>query len=236
MIMRDIEKALQQSNCNHWRFNSLTLSKQALVHVCRNIYVENEMCKVLQLGGGDSALFWKSLGELELLPVHATILEHHPIRAKELKESLVDTPHLTLVSSSLKQITDEEWKKVFDHPKQSKERWSSIGQLVPESQADLFSIRHAFYSDLDQLSIPAHSIDVMIVDGPHGNGRSLAYPLFSDVLKPDALILVDDFDHYPFLVDLGQIYRYEEVFREISGDRRWVLVKLAGTKTDTHAN
>ncbi|MGF9905326.1 hypothetical protein [Brevibacillus porteri] len=52
MIIRDIEKALQQSNCNRWRYNSLTLSKQALVHACRPINKEKEECQVLQLGGG----------------------------------------------------------------------------------------------------------------------------------------------------------------------------------------
>ncbi|WP_258022824.1 hypothetical protein [Brevibacillus formosus] len=93
MIVRDIEKALQHSNCNHWRYDSLSLSKQALVHACRHINKENEECQVLQLGGGDSALFWKSLGELELLHVQATIVEHHPIRAKEIKENLGDVPH-----------------------------------------------------------------------------------------------------------------------------------------------
>ncbi|EJL29184.1 hypothetical protein [Brevibacillus sp. BC25] len=50
-------------------------------------------------------------------------------------------------------------------------------------------------------------------------------------LKPDALILVDDFDHYPFLAHLGKIYHYEELFREIAGNRRWVLVRLQGQET-----
>lgn len=106
--------------------------------------------------------------------------------------------------------------------------WPAIGQRVPENQFDHFSIRNAFYADLDQLSLSGHSVDVMVVDGPHGNGRSLAYPLFVDTLKPDALVLVDDFDHYPFLAHLGKIYHYEELFREIVGNRRWVLVRLQG--------
>ncbi|MED1915384.1 hypothetical protein P4V64_08730 [Bacillus thuringiensis] len=233
MIIRDIEKALQQPNCNHWRYNSLTLSKQALVHACRHIKHENEECQVLQFGGGDSALFWKALGDLELLRVHVTIVEHHPIRAKEITESLGDVPHVALVTSSLKQLSEEEWNKVFDNPAESRSLWPAIGQRVPENQFDHFSIQNAFYADLDQLSLSGHSVDVMVVDGPHGNGRSLAYPLFVATLKPDALILVDDFDHYPFLAHLGKIYHYEELFREIAGNRRWVLVRLQGTKNIT---
>ncbi|WP_056488980.1 hypothetical protein [Brevibacillus sp. Leaf182] len=68
--------------------------------------------------------------------------------------------------------------------------WPAIGQRVPENQFDHFSIQNAFYANLDQLSLSGHSVDVMVVDGPHGNGRSLAYPLFVDTLKPDALVLV----------------------------------------------
>jgi Methyltransferase domain len=228
MIIRDVEKALQLSNCDHWRYNSLTLNKQALAHVCRRIPAENGACRVLQLGGGDSASFWKALGELEIMPLHTTVVEHHPTRAAEITERLGENPHVDLVTSSLKQITDEEWQQVFDNPAESRSFWPSLGQHVPEGQADYFAIKNAFYSDLDQLSIPAHSVDVLLVDGPHGNGRSLAYPLLADLLKPDALILVDDFDHYPFLPHLGQIYRYEELFREITGSRRWVLVRLQG--------
>ncbi|MED1945079.1 MULTISPECIES: hypothetical protein [Brevibacillus] len=197
MIVRDIEKALQHSNCNHWRYDSLSLSKQALVHACRHINKENEECQVLQLGGGDSALFWKSLGELELLHVQATIVEHHPIRAKEIKENLGDVPHVALETSSLKQLSEAEWNEVFDNPEESRSLWPAIGQRIPENQFDHFSIQNAFYADLDQLSLS-----------------------------------VDDFDHYPFLAHLGKVYHYEELFREIVVNRRWVLVRLQGTKNE----
>lgn len=37
-----------------------------------------------------------------------------------------------------------------------------------------------------RVPLPVHSVDVMIVDGPHGNGRSLVYPLLAERLEPDA--------------------------------------------------
>lgn len=105
-----------------------------------------------------------------------------------------------------------------------------MGAVVPKELEDHYTIRNTFYDGLEQLSLPAQSIDAMIVDGPHGNGRSFAYPLFCNALKPDALVLIDDFDHYPFLPDLGRVFHYEELYREAVGNKRWVLVRLQGMR------
>lgn len=41
-----------------------------------------------------------------------------------------------------------------------------------------FRYSQRFYAEVDQLALEQQSFDIMILDGPHGNGRSLAYPLF----------------------------------------------------------
>ena len=69
----------------------------------------------------------------------------------------------------------------------------------------------------------------MIVDGPHGNGRSLAFALFFDCLKLYAWILIDDFDHYPFLDDLARIFKFKIVEKKFANDgKRWALVRIDG--------
>lgn len=232
MLVRDIEKALLHSEQQGYGFGPMSLSKGALVHLTRRM--ENgeggEPLHVLELGGGQSTLFWRSLLALELLAVKVTTLEHQPTWAGELQTRVEGQP-IRVVRQPLKQIGDEDWERLFADPDQAAGLWERIGGEVPESQYGHYTIRNTFYGDVASMMPPPQSIDAMIVDGPHGNGRSLAYPLFAPALKTGALVLIDDFDHYPFLADLGRIFRYEELYREIIGDKHWVLARIAERKT-----
>lgn len=228
MLVRDIEKAIALSIRDGWGYEGMALSKRALVHLCRRLEAKEETCHVLELGGGQSTLFWREICSLDLLPVKVSVLEHHREWMKRLSKLVEDTESITIYLQTLKQITDKEWEFIFSDPEKALAHWPLFGSPVPESHYDLYTIHNTFYAEVDHLPLKKQSLDVMIVDGPHGNGRSLAFPLFSQLLKPDALVLVDDFDHYPFLDDLERVFHYEEIYREILGQERWSLVQLCG--------
>lgn len=231
MLVRDIEKALLHSEQNGYGFGPMSLSKGALVHLTRRMESGEGggALNVLELGGGQSTLFWQSLLALELLSVQVTTLEHQPTWASELQAKVEGQP-IRVVRQSLKQISDGDWERLFADPDRAAGLWATIGEEVPEAQYGHYTIRNTFYGDiLPQFAAP-NSIDAMIVDGPHGNGRSLAYPLFAAALKPGALVLIDDFDHYPYLADLGRIFRYEELYREMIGNKHWVLARISERK------
>lgn len=229
MLVRDIETALSHTDQWEWK-HGLALHKGAIVHLCRRIEANTKKFQVLELGGGYSTLFWYALLKLDLLQVQVTTLEHHGAWVKELAVLLEGWGGGSIYNLSLKQVSEEQSESLFASPKESLGRWTTVGTAVPKELEDHYTIRNTFYDGLEQLSLPAQSIDVMIVDGPHGNGRSLAYPLFCNALKPDALVLIDDFDHYPFLPDLARVFHYEELYREAVGNKRWVLVRLQGMR------
>ncbi|NJO61958.1 MAG: class I SAM-dependent methyltransferase [Richelia sp. RM2_1_2] len=56
--------------------------------------------------------------------------------------------------------------------------------------------KNTFYK-IEQGMLP-NKIDLLIVDGPHGNGRSLAYVHCANLLVDGGLVLIDDASHYPF--------------------------------------
>jgi hypothetical protein len=232
MLVKDIEKVIMLSEKNGWGFGGMALSKRALVHLCRRLDRKDDSFHILELGGGQSTLFWHELSSLDLLPIRVTTLEHHQDWTKKLEKKLGETENITIYTQTLKQITDGEWEEIFARRGEAQALWASYGKQVAENQYDLYTIRNTFYTEIDQLPLENQSIDVMIVDGPHGNGRSLAYPLFCNVLKQDAFLLIDDFDHYPFLRDLGMVFHYEEMYREVLGQERWVLVQLQGQKQE----
>ena len=69
--------------------------------------------------------------------------------------------------------------------------------------------------------------DIIILDGPNGNGRNLAYNHIRGHLNKNAIILIDDFDardgdlDYKFISILKYNYDVEEIYKydsEIMGD------------------
>lgn len=224
MLVRDIEKALDRSAESGWKYGP-ALPRGALVHLCRHIDASRGPVTVLELGGGHSTLLWRALEELDLLAVRVHTLLHEPDRAKELAGRVEASGSFAVQRAGLKQITDDERERVFADPAAARSAWSSFGKPVPPESYRHYTIRNTFYDNVE-LPLADGSVDVLIVDGPHGNGRSLAYPLLAGKLKPGALVLVDDFDHYPFLADLARVIPYRELYRDIVGDQRWSLVRL----------
>jgi hypothetical protein len=56
--------------------------------------------------------------------------------------------------------------------------------------------------------------DVVVVDGPNGNGRSLAFLAMKHCVQPGTLIFVDDYDHYDFEERLRGIYDITRIHAE----------------------
>jgi hypothetical protein len=229
MLVKQIQRALQNSTEGGWGYGGMTLDAEALIHLCRRMPERKDPYHILELGGGQSTIFWKTVIEMELLPIRVTTIEHNSQWVSTLQERVEEVEGIDIFSKKLKQISDQEWENIFTHPTQAQELWRKMGNEVPESDYNVYTIHNCFYDDLE-LPLSKDSVDVMIVDGPHGNGRSLAYPLFREVLKPDALVLIDDFDHYPFIQDFAKIFCYEDIYRKLLREERWALVRITNKK------
>lgn len=227
MLVRDIEKCLAAAEQQGVVFGSRALSKGALVHVCRRVE-PGRSYRILELGGGMSPFFWDQIAAQEALSISLVHIEHDPELARLWERQQLGKGSFHMYNRPLKQLSDEERTEVFAGPETARAVWGSYGQAVPRELFNHYTIRNAFYSDIETVPLESGSVDVLILDGPHGNGRSLAFPLFYGCLKDDALVLIDDYDHYPFVEDLRSLFRMEELAREPWGDYRWLLCRLAG--------
>jgi hypothetical protein len=228
MIIKDIEQVLTLARSKGWEQGNDSISQNAFIHLLRRLEKTNDECRVVQLGGGQTIWVWDSLLKLGHLPIRATIIEHHPARASQLIQNVDAMTGIDVQWNSLKQLTDDECEVLFNNPDEAIEKWGKIGKYVTPDQYEHYQIRNAFYGEINKFSMPKESIDVLIVDGPHGNGRSLAFPLLFSMLKKDAFIVIDDFDHYPFAADLERIFTFDEIHRDTWGDQRWLLLRLRG--------
>lgn len=224
-----LEQAFSKVEQYGGKFDGWALSKNAIRSFAMHVLKTNPEPNIIELGGGQSTLFWMFLAQTRNTRVKVSTFEHHPNWAKQLKRTAADCIAIDIHCYNLKQINDQEWNTIFTFPERAKNSWSYIGTPVSQSEFENTRIRNAFYDIPSQAFPPNASIDGMIVDGPHGNGRSLAFPLFFDCLKPNAWMLIDDFDHYPFLDDLAKIFRFKIVEKELANDgKRWVLLRLDG--------
>ena len=62
-------------------------------------------------------------------------------------------------------------------------------------------------------------INVLIIDGPNGNGRNLSYLFIKDRVNPGSIIFIDDYDakdgdfDYDFVPNLKNTINVEEIFK-----------------------
>lgn len=72
----------------------------------------------------------------------------------------------------------------------------------------------------------AAEYDAVILDGPNGDGRSLAFPYLRERLRPGSLVLIDDCNHYPFVSDFSRFFRFEILGGAFWPMKRWVLFQV----------
>lgn len=93
-----------------------------------------------------------------------------------------------------------------------------------DGPVDEFVERAAFYRLSEPL--PPDTYDVCILDGPHGRGRSAAFRVAQNSLKPGALVLIDDCTHYPFVDACARVFHIDVIDAEIYPSKQWILLKV----------
>jgi hypothetical protein len=121
-------------------------------------------------------------------------------------------PNLQLNIVPLVECTDDIFNKMFKEKKYD-------SNLMPLKHTPLHTRQKNTFYKIEDSMLP-EKIDLMIVDGPHGNGRSLAFLRCFDRLRFGSMILIDDASHYPFHHHLG-LLRNNLVIHEqhLKGDK-----------------
>jgi hypothetical protein len=59
--------------------------------------------------------------------------------------------------------------------------------------------------------------DLMILDGPNGNGRNFSFLYVKNNLAIGSVVLIDDFNHYDFMEKLSLLFEYEVLHENQGG-------------------
>ncbi|PKL76419.1 MAG: hypothetical protein CVV27_10390 [Candidatus Melainabacteria bacterium HGW-Melainabacteria-1] len=226
---KEIEDAFIQVRHQGGYFSGWALSRSALRSFCGCLLSSQQNPSIVEFGSGQSTLFWAFL--LRSLPLRLNSFEHHPDWYEQLNRRIKGTPGLTYHLRPLKQLNRSEKELLWQTPASAHQLFLESGVPVPAAQNAETRLIDCFY-DLDTAThFEADSIDGMILDGPNGSGRSISFPLLFPFLKPTAWILIDDFDHYPFLAELSQLFAYDVLHEHLGKGNRWSLLRLKGRLT-----
>ena len=140
--------------------------------------VENECKRVLEFGSGGSTYLLAMLKALHGYPQEVTSLDHDPKYAHPaaIVRPLVDYPQP--LDPAVK-LWDCDYGPVLN-PAWTRAPW----RFYALEEGDLTGI-----------------YDLVMVDGPFGRGRSIAYHAIIDHIAPGTLI-IDDWRHLPFEADM----------------------------------
>jgi hypothetical protein len=181
---------------------------------------------ICEFGSGQSTVFFSILSKY--IPLFVTSYEHDPQWAQYLNEHITNK-NIAINSCELMQINEESRKKMFLTPAQSKSIWKYNCNSIDIEQYKNPILINGFYN-IENDKMPSQKIDAIVLDGPHGNGRTMCFPLFYNYIENGTVILLDDYHHYPFLEDLNKLFDFDilEKRRYTYSNKGWVVLKITG--------
>ena len=172
-------------NYSKYTFNGWGLSKECMGQVTK-IIDDFGLKRALEFGSGQSTYL------LEDLNMDYFSLDDNP-------EYKADSDKVVL--TELVKLSDESFNQVINN----EVRYVDIAFDFPITRTRHTRQHNCFY-DLRPDTIVGE-FDLVIVDGPNGNGRSIAFNVIQDHIDTFAYIVIDDYTHYPFVPHLRKIFK-----------------------------
>jgi hypothetical protein len=175
------------------------LSELALSKLSESIdSIEKGNIKVVEFGSGASTRFLVDLGVEIEKNLQITSFDNDPSYSYNGSGVLLHMRNLVECDDETyeKMFTDKVYKKELMRPKTS--------ELSTRQKNNFYDINEG---DLDGI------YDVMVLDGPNGNGRNISFLHMKEHLKSGSYVLIDDFPHYDFVERFLSIFDAELIFK-----------------------
>ena len=224
----DVESALRWAD-RRVKHTGWCISKRALRLLVAKLPAAG-IQDVTEFGAGYSTLFLAKLFELRSKPLRITSFEHQQVFFHRLKAALRSFPEVRLISSGLKQLSDDEYEVLFSS-RQPPTDYLELGAPVPRQLYAQTRLHNVFY-DGDPCQHICRKTDLVILDGPNGNGRSIVFPLLKGLVQMPFWCFIDDVTHHPYMEELARLFSYETIFLENFGHDAYALARIDSAKGD----
>ena len=170
----------------------------------------NVPINVVEFGSGISTVFLVDLIG-EGFDLHIVSYDDNPKYATKIIH-----PNLKLYMADLIECHDSDFNNLF---RQRQFNRNSFYKKISEVHTRQ---KNTFY-DVKDGELPK-TIDLMIVDGPHGNGRSIAFLHGIGRLHKDSYVVIDDYNHYDFIDKFQLLFKTQLIFESTTGNtNQWEL-------------
>ncbi|GIW21894.1 MAG: hypothetical protein KatS3mg068_0901 [Candidatus Sericytochromatia bacterium] len=207
------------------KFTDWSLSKSSIRYFLSYILENNSNNKkinIIEFGSGASTLFFDKIYSIYNFKYFS--LEHDQLWFNKLKKKLKNT---NIINCDIKLLSDSEFNDIFNFKDyEAINKFEKYGKLCDKNDYRNTSIRNTFYALSKDFINNLPNFSGIILDGPHGNGRSLVFPLFYKLINNGTVILIDDYTHYPYLDYLKKIFDFDVLISSITKNKKWIIVKI----------
>jgi hypothetical protein len=170
-----------------------------------NVIVEYN---IVEFGSGRSTEFLLDIRHYNAAPIKIYSFDDSEEYAFKGSDENLELNIVPLVECS-----DDNWNKMFKEKKYD-------SSLFPLKQTTVHTRQKNTFYKIEDSMLP-DKIDMLIVDGPHGNGRSLAFLRCFDRLKIGSKVLIDDASHYPFYEHLRKLRSTKILYEQHIKENKW---------------
>lgn len=190
-------------NFNKYTYNGWGLSISSMKDIY-DIIVKHNIKSVVEFGSGQSTNLLVDLGVSFVSFDHDEMyaFKHNNVFIKKIKQ-FPDVLFKNIISNRISIYDVKDFKIV---------------------KGDNTRQKNCFY-DIKENELP-ENIDMVIIDGPHGNGRSLSFNSIFGKTKNKFYILLDDYHHYPFESDMSKIYKNYKLIKHKHNEYKMFEVTL----------
>jgi len=171
---------------------------------------DSSSIKVAEFGSGTSTRFFVDLSKESKKEILITSFDNDlKYSYQKIEGDLVDLRITDLVECS-----DSAYEKMFEN------KVININDMKVKTSPLHTRQKNNFY-DIKNGDLSGN-YDIMVLDGPHGNGRNISFLHMKDHLKSGSYVLIDDYTHYDFVERFLSIFEAEEFFKNNTGmDSQW---------------
>jgi len=196
---------------NKYKNDGWGLSKQALIEVSKVIASTNDSeYRIVEFGSGISTSFLVDLNKGLNIDLNITSFDNDPKYSYK-------GGGVNLIMTELVECSDVDYDRMFV----VKEFHSVF--MKPKTTPLSTRQKNTFYNIKDGNLSGVY--DLMILDGPNGNGRNLAFLHMINHLVPGSHVLIDDTGYYDFIDKFKSIYNATEVFKS-EGEDNFSIFKI----------
>ena len=162
--------------------------------------IDNTTIKVVEFGSGKSTEFLIDLDVEHKKDILITSFDNDPNYAYKTKEGDGVDLHIR----HLVECNDSEFESMFNEKKYDKE-------LMVTKKSPLTTRQKNNFYDIKEGDLNGY-YDLMILDGPNGNGRNISFLHMKRHLRTGGYVLIDDFNHYDFVDRFLEIFNGKLIF------------------------